>query len=381
MTSLRLGFHFLIILFFFISSCAYQQASAYKPQTTALAFGSCLRQWQPQPVWRGISSLKPKAFIFLGDNVYSDVGDYSQQQAPQRIRQAYQDLHSAAEYQTFLTLAKENDTAIYAVWDDHDYGENNAGADYKFKIESKEYFLEFFDIHNTVLGRGKAGIYHSAYLDLNGVQVQLLLLDTRSFRSPLKYDSPTPSCPRVKIGANRDKDATVLGHKQWKWLETELLKSADLRILASSIQLLPTEHCYEKWANFPGERDQLFRVLKRTRANGVVVVSGDRHLAEISVLPSNVIGYPLYEITSSGLNSAMGEQSQGKTERNRLRATRDNVLVNNFGSIQVTRRDADIELKLQIRDEMGGLLQQQVVSLDWLTFRNHVEIAEPGHLF
>jgi alkaline phosphatase D len=370
MTLVRFGFYSLIISVFLAITHAPQQAGADKPQTATLAFGSCLRQWQPQPVWRGIASLKPEAFIFLGDNVYTDVGDYRQQQAPERIRQAYRDLRSSAEYQRFLTSAQENDTAIYAVWDDHDYGKNNAGADYKFKIASKQYFLDFFDISNTVPGRGEPGIYRTEYLDLNGVRVQLLLLDTRSFRSPLKYDSATPACPRANIGTNTDIDATMLGDKQWQWLKTELLKPADIRMLASSIQVLPTEHCYEKWANFPRERDKLFKMLKRTRANGVIVLSGDRHLAEISRLPPHVIGYALYETTSSGLNSAMGEQSQGKTERNSLRATSDNVLVNNFGSIEITKRDADIELKLQIRDEMGGLLQHKVVSLDSLTHEN-----------
>jgi alkaline phosphatase D len=95
---------------------------------------------------------------------------------------------------------------------------------------------------------------------------------------------------------------------------------------------------------------------------GVIAVSGDRHLAEISILPPDAIGYSLYEITSSGLNSAMGTISQGRNERNRLRSG-ENVLVDNFGAIRIVRRDAEVELRLQIRDDEGRILREKVVPL------------------
>lgn len=153
------GFFLLIPFFFLIASCVHQRIHIdplNKHETATLAFGSCLRQWQAQPVWLGISSLKPEVFIFLGDNVYTDTGDYLVQKEPQRIQQAYQDLYSSTEYQSFLTSAKDDGTAIYAVWDDHDYGKNDAGADYEFKLSSKRFFLEFFNIHNTVTDIGNA---------------------------------------------------------------------------------------------------------------------------------------------------------------------------------------------------------------------------------
>jgi len=54
-----------------------------------IAFGSCLRQWKPQPVWQGIISSNPDLFIFLGDNVYTDTGPYRFQKEPERIEAAY----------------------------------------------------------------------------------------------------------------------------------------------------------------------------------------------------------------------------------------------------------------------------------------------------
>ena len=169
---------FLVMLFAILPACTSQQVKT--DQQINIAFGSCLRQWKAQPIWQGITALKPETFIFLGDNVYSDVGNYQLQQEPQRIQQAYQDLAATVEYQQFLKSAKDNDTTIFATWDDHDYGKNDAGADYKFKVDSKNYFQQFFGIEKTVTGSGQAGIYHSKILNMKGIQVQFLMLDTRA---------------------------------------------------------------------------------------------------------------------------------------------------------------------------------------------------------
>jgi alkaline phosphatase D len=336
-------------------------------ETRTIAFGSCLRQLRPQPVWAGVSAIAPDAFLFLGDNVYTDTGDYRRQPEPERIGQAYRDLSSSIEFRDFRYRLRQSGAVTYAVWDDHDYGQNDAGAEYPYRLESKAFFLEFFGLEATATGgRDQPGIYRSEYLDLNGVRVQFLLLDTRSFRSSLQPAALTEDCPRVNHGRNTDPGATLLGETQWQWLETEMRKPADLRILASSIQLLPMEHCWEKWGNFPIERERLFDLIVNTQAQGVIVLSGDRHLAEISMLPAERIGYPLYELTSSGLNSAMGKNSAGQPERNSLRVMQNTVLVNNFGSIQIRWQGARVELKLQLRGERGEVLQEKIIRLDSL---------------
>jgi alkaline phosphatase D len=358
---------FVFLLLFSIAGCASRSVERAADEVHTIAFGSCLRQWQPQPVWAGVSSIEPDVFLFLGDNVYTDTGKYRRKPEPERIGQAYRDLGSTPEFRDFRDRLQQSETTIHAIWDDHDYGKNDAGAEYPYRLESKAFFLKFFGLEETATGGSdEPGIYRSEFADFNGVRVQFLLLDTRSFRSPLSSAEITAACPRVNHDQNTDPDATLLGETQWQWLETELLKPADLRILATSIQFLPTEHCWEKWVNFPLERERLYDLLVNTRANGVIVVSGDRHLAEISMLAAERIGYPLYEITSSGLNSAMGRNSQGRLEQNSLRDMKKNVLVNNFGSIQVTRHGKDIELRLQIRGESGEILQEKVISLDSL---------------
>ena len=109
-----------------------------------MAFGSCLHPWEPQPVWQGVGALAPDAFVFLGDNVYADKGDYADQSDPERIQNAYRDLAASPEFQRFRARADSDGTRLLATWDDHDYGENDGGADYPHRLQSKRYFVEFF---------------------------------------------------------------------------------------------------------------------------------------------------------------------------------------------------------------------------------------------
>ena len=43
--------------------------------TTAIeriAFGSCAKHWQYQPIWETVVSTQPDLFLFLGDAIYAD---------------------------------------------------------------------------------------------------------------------------------------------------------------------------------------------------------------------------------------------------------------------------------------------------------------------
>ena len=114
---------------------------------------------------------------------------------------------------------------------------------------------------------------------------------------------------------------------------------------------------FEKWANFPNERQRLFELIKNSAVSGVVIISGDRHLAEISKL-EGTLGYPLYEITASGLNSALGANSPAANELNVLRTSAKNVLSDNFGSIQIERDGDDAVLQFQIHNVEGEVLDE-----------------------
>ena len=90
-----------------------------------IAFGSCARQDKPQPIWDAVLDSSPDLFIFLGDNIYGDTHDMAV------LRGKYAEL---AAQPGFRRLAEQ--VPILATWDDHDYGENDAGSEYPHKEAS-----------------------------------------------------------------------------------------------------------------------------------------------------------------------------------------------------------------------------------------------------
>ena len=159
------------------------------------------------------------------------------------------------------------------------------------------------------------------------------MLDTRSFRDPLvKRTEEERTGGLGPYKGTDDLNLTMLGNAQWAWFEQELKKPAQLRIIASSIQVVSGEHGWESWNNFPHERARLYRLIGETRANGVVFISGDRHLAELS-RDAELEGkpYPMFDFTSSGLTRAEGGRLD---EPNRYRASAI-VRERNFGEIVI----------------------------------------------
>lgn len=306
-----------------------------------IAFGSCLKQNRDQPVWDTIRATQPELFLFMGDNVYVDTTD------PEKMQAKYTQLGEREQYQR----AKQQ-FPMLATWDDHDYGKNDAGREFAAKQQAKDAFLDFFEIAKDDPRRQREGIYHSQIIEQDGRTVQIILLDTRWFRD----------FPPAKSGKQ---SATILGKTQWQWLEEELKQPADLRLLISSIQVIPEEHRWEKWANFPAERDKLLRLLKDTRANNVVLLSGDRHLAEISVLKPQDSGlsYPLYEITASGMNSAIGWGKGNEDNRHRIGS---NYRDDHFGLLDIHWQAEQPYLKAQIRHAISNavVLEQRIALQD-----------------
>lgn len=245
-----------------------------------IAFGSCSDEDKAQPLWDNIIAEGPDIWIWLGDNIYGDTQDMG------KMRRKYAMQKENADYQ----LLSEN-TLITGVWDDHDFGKNDAGKEYPMRKESQAAFLDFFDVPEDSPRRNREGTYHSFVHEAQGVQVKIILLDTRYFRDKL-----------VKVNGKNAANTrgTVLGETQWNWLEKELNNStADYTIIASSIQAIPEEHIYEKWANFPNERDRLFNMIAQSKVAHPIILSGDRHIGEIS--KQEWKGTMLYDITSSSL--------------------------------------------------------------------------------
>lgn len=276
-----------------------------------------------------IAELKPDVFVWMGDNVYGDTEDMAV------LRQKYQVVKDIPAYQRVLKEA-----TILGTWDDHDYGENDAGKEFPKKAESQQVFLDFIDEPKVSPRRIQEGVYSLRDFGPEGKQVRVILLDTRYHRDP--------------IGS----DGSMLGEAQWAWLEQALVQSkASVNIVVSSIQFLPEGHRFEKWSNFPKEQKRMLDLLARSEVPPVLFLSGDRHLAEIS-LDSERVGYPLYDITSSSLNFPLGGV---KDEPNDHRVG-SNFRLANFGTLSFDWSREVPVVTAAIRDQNG--VPQRAVSIE-----------------
>ena len=336
------------------------QAHAEEP-LSRIAFGSCANESRPQPIWEAINELKPQLFIFTGDNVYADTAD------PVKLRKSYEQL---AAVPGFAELREQ--TPVIGTWDDHDYGKNDAGEEFEGKQVAKDAFMEFFGTPEDSPLRTRGGIYDAKIYGPEGRRVQVILLDTRWFRGPLlKMSKEEMKAARAKSGKvagrylpDEDSDSSILGEEQWAWLAEELKKPAELRLLVSSIQVLALDHGWEKWGNLPKERKKLLDLIRDTATN-VVILSGDRHSSDISMLPPETDGgpfYPVYDVTSSGLN-----QTGLPDEPNRFRVAGDEVYnQSNFGWIEIDWEQEDPTIKLEIRDVDGKVVREVQTTLNGL---------------
>ncbi len=339
-------------------------ARGAEPVLSRFAFGSCARQDRPQPIWDAVVATEPQLFAFLGDNIYGDTEDM------QVLRAKYALLAAQPGFQKLRTVCP-----IVATWDDHDYGVNDGGVEYPQKRASQQVFLDFFAAPADDERRTREGVYSAQVLGPPGRQVQLILLDSRYFRSPLRrgFQAGEPGDGyRGNYAPDPDPQATMLGDAQWKWLEKQLRVPAQLRIIGSSVQVVTDEHGSEMWGNFPLERQRLFALIRQTKASGVVFLSGDRHLAEIARLPADDplgVGYPLYDITSSSLNTPSGNFTKAGTrfanEINRYRVGLT-YFDTNFGTILIDWESADPLIRCQVRDEQGAVVLQQRIRLSEL---------------
>lgn len=292
------------------------------PPPLRIAFGSCSDLKQPQALWDHILALEPAAFVWLGDIIYADTEDMAV------MRGLYDELKAYPPYAALASRAR-----IIGTWDDHDYGRNNAGKDYPKRAESQRELLDFLGEPADSPRRAQAGVYTSVDLGSDPFRVRVIALDTRYHR-----DDPGPA-------------GDVLGAEQWAWLRAQLEGStAAVHVLASSIQLVPEQHGFEKWANFPSARARLFALFDELAPRNLIVISGDRHFAELSRLERGPGKPALYDLTSSSMARPW---RNAPLEPNRHRVG-DMFWDVNFGVIEIDWAKDAPALTLEVRGRDGA---------------------------
>jgi alkaline phosphatase D len=327
-----------------------------KPAITKIAFGSCGYQDEPQPVLSIAADEQPAAFIFLGDNIYGDTDNMD------TLRNKYTRWMTQPDFKKIAGA-----TTLFATWDDHDYGRNDAGVHYPWKKESKDIFMQFFKEPAESERRKHEGIYKTEYIKQGDKTIQVLLLDVRSFRNDLLLYDTLTKLPREHYFYTPDykphtsPDSTLLGAAQWAWLEAELAKPADLRLICSGSQFSIEYNGYEAWANFPHEQKRMLDLIKKTKANGVLFLTGDVHYAEISKLQEPGL-YPIYDVTASGITSTWDFATLNK---NRIEGP---VMDNHFGLLTIEWQK-DPVIKMEIIDKYKNSRIEYTIHKSDITFK------------
>ena len=305
-----------------------------------IAFGSCANQNIENKLWQPILDNNPAVWIWGGDVIYSDTEDM-------RLMEGhYQQLLSQDNYKKI-----QNETKIFGTWDDHDYGVNDGGTEYVAKVESQQLFLDFLGVAENDERRQREGVYYSDIVTTTKGNVNIIVLDTRYFRTAL---IPSKN-PDWRYEPNLYGEGTILGEVQWQWLENELNSSkADFNLIISSIQFLSNEHGYEMWANMPHEVDRLKTLIGSSHAKGVLILSGDRHISEFSKTAIEGLNKPLIDFTSSGLTHSWDSL---ESEPNPFRV--GNLVTSlSFGLLKFNFKTKTITM--QMRGE-NNVLQQELI--------------------
>jgi alkaline phosphatase D len=298
------------------------------PVIQRIGFGSCNDMTRPQTFWPNIVAKQPQVFLFLGDNAYLDYGD------------TYEKLGAEPGFKSLIAIAKP-----LAIWDDHDFGMNDGGSSFAGKDSYKKKFIDFWGGLGAVPAssprRTRAGNYDATILGPVGRQVQFIMLDNRYFKTA-------------------EPSGTVLGDAQWQWLADQLRQPADLRVIMSGFQALGSSTSSEGWGEYPAEQQHLLDVIKASQARGVVIVSGDKHYAEIS-RRDGAVGYPLYDFTSSSLSASNSYAPEPNVYRDTPTAATQN---HNFGLLTIDWATAGRPLTVQIFDaNTGSVLLSKALSL------------------
>jgi alkaline phosphatase D len=257
-------------------TAAQRDAAFAATRVTRVAFGSCAKVGLHEDVFDAIREQQPQVFVLAGDAVYHDkkIGPIPGMFRPASLAEMRDNFMRRRQGPAFKRLAES--AHVVAVWDDHDFGLNDAGGEFGLKEESRKLFLNFAEEPKDSARWQRKGLYTAHSFD--GGRLKIVLLDVR-------YE---------RVAGNS------LGEEQWQWLERELAESThEVLLLVSPIQVFAFDRpLQEKFSQSFAAYQRLAGLLAGVR--GVVVLSGDVHMS--SFLRSDCgLSYNVTEFTSSGL--------------------------------------------------------------------------------
>jgi phosphodiesterase/alkaline phosphatase D-like protein len=207
-------------------------------------------------VFDAIRGLAPDLFIHTGDFHYENIARNS----PARFHRAYDDV-LASPRQSALYRS----TPLVYVWDDHDFGPNNADGTSPSKPAAFSVYRQA--VPHYPLGTPDALSVNQAF---TLGRVRFIVTDGRSARTP----DGTPAGKR-----------TMLGAVQLEWLERELKAAVDapLVVWVNTVPWITRRKgSSDGWEGYANERTRIANLIKELGLDRrMVMLSGDAHMVAI----------------------------------------------------------------------------------------------------
>ncbi len=247
------------------------------PARVRLAISSCAKEDAgSREVWNRMAAENVDAVMLIGDTPYIDSTELAEQ------TKRHREFAAVAEYQSLL-----RSRPCWWTWDDHDFAGNDASGLAAGKENTRLVFSRYRP--QMEYGDGNGGIYTS----FRRGPVEAFMLDTRW------YSMTEPSF----AGTHRP---TMLGAKQWAWLQKGLLAStAPFKLLACGVIWDDKENFEsDDWGTYKHELLAIQEFIGKNRISGVILVGGDIHASRVlRYKTTRTVGYEMVQFIASPVHS------------------------------------------------------------------------------
>lgn len=293
-----------------LGSCSYKNDLALDPQGKGGDY----------QIFQHMANRKPRLVLWLGDNTYLRLPDLL---SPSGMESRFMKDRALPELAPLLHTGSH-----YAIWDDHDFGPNDAKRNFIFKNTSLSLFKRYW--------RNPPAAGEGIYTSFRYADAEFFLLDDRWFRDDDKSQA---------LGRG------MLGRVQLLWLKEALRKSsARFKVVANGSQLFNDQNRFEGWQNFPEERLDFLNWAEKEKISGLLFLSGDRHRTEMIGRTFGTLS--IIELTCSPLTSSARPAPESEKD-NPSRVSGTLVEKRNFCTIAFTGRGNTRTLTMASVDAEG----------------------------
>jgi alkaline phosphatase D len=318
----------------YIGSCAYTEAYTRGGNP----YGANHHIFDTMAARMGADTL-PHFMLWLGDNLYlrgpsTSLGVPAEYSTPAHMEVRYKDVRSQLQLRRLFA-----GTHHYAIWDDHDFGPNNADKSFESKDSSLKLFRAYWP--NPPMGSAQSP---GTWCRFAHQDAEFFLLDCRFNRDPEK--------------APPDAAKAMFGPQQMGWLKKGLAESkAAFKVVAGGSQLLSEgkNGVHSGWHSYAAERDDFLAWLKANPVKGLVLLSGDRHNTQVFREGE------VHEFSCSPLTSKVSPVDKAELANPRL--DKECVVeTQNFGTLEFSGRGASRQVTARAHDSDGKLLWTRVLA-------------------